>query len=136
MSACFCLGCSAAFHLLNVKSLSFHTFLSRLDYGGISFLIFGSCVPIITYSFACQPAYVERWVWIGIMATLALICFVASLVPSFDTPKWRPVRGIMFMAAGISASAIIISVVGFKRPSVLPIGANIAFYAVGGYSYL
>lgn len=99
-------------------------------------LIFGSSVPIITYSFACQQAHIERWIWIGIMAFLSLVCFVASLVPKFDTPKWRPVRGIMFMAAGLSAVSFIVSLLGFKSASKLPLGANVAFYAVGGYSYL
>jgi predicted membrane channel-forming protein YqfA (hemolysin III family) len=37
----FCLGCSAVFHLLNVKSPEWNSVLARLDYGGISFTIFG-----------------------------------------------------------------------------------------------
>ena len=70
------------------------------------------------------------------MAFLSLTCFIVSLVPSFDSPKWRPVRGLMFMAAGLSAIAFIISITCFKRTSVLPLGANIAYYGVGGYAYL
>ena len=58
LSACFCLGCSAAFHLLFVQSQKILQVLSRLDYGGISVLIFGSIVPIVCYSFACQPSWV------------------------------------------------------------------------------
>ena len=54
-SACFCLGCSAVFHLYYVQSPSLSDILSRLDYGGISVLIFGSALPIIYYSFACEP---------------------------------------------------------------------------------
>ena len=70
------------------------------------------------------------------MAVLSLTCFVVSLIPSFDSPKWRPVRGLMFMAAGLSAIAFIISIACFKRAAVLPLGVNIAYYAVGGYAYL
>jgi predicted membrane channel-forming protein YqfA (hemolysin III family) len=54
-SAAFCLGCSAAFHLFYVKSPIFLNVLARLDYGGISVLIFGSALPIMYYSFACDP---------------------------------------------------------------------------------
>lgn len=57
LSACFCLGCSSAFHLLNVKSRRFHNVLSRLDYGGISILIFGSVMPVVYYSFGCQDKF-------------------------------------------------------------------------------
>jgi len=70
------------------------------------------------------------------MALLSLTCFVASLVPSFDTPKWRPVRGGMFMVAGLSAAGFLISLVAFKRPSKIPLGTNLALYGIGGYSYL
>jgi len=52
-SACFCMGCSATYHLLYVKNEKFQTNLSRLDYGGISILIFGSAFPILYYAMAC-----------------------------------------------------------------------------------
>ena len=52
-AAVFCLGCSALFHLVYVKSPKFQSIFSRLDYGGISMLILGSVIPIIYYSFAC-----------------------------------------------------------------------------------
>lgn len=68
------------------------------------------------------------------MGAECLGCFVASLVPSFDSPKWRPVRGAMFMAAGISTVAIVISVVGFRTTYSMPM--NYTLYAVGGYVYL
>ena len=48
-----CLGCSASFHLLNVKSPEWNSWLARLDYGGIAFTIFGCNLPIIYYGFAC-----------------------------------------------------------------------------------
>lgn len=70
------------------------------------------------------------------MAVLSLTCFIVSLIPSFDSPKWRPVRGLMFMAAGLSAIAFIISITCFKRAAVLPLGVNLAYYVVGGYAYL
>lgn len=53
LSAIVCLGCSATFHLLSVQSPLAHSILARLDYAGISVLIYGSVVPIIEYRFAC-----------------------------------------------------------------------------------
>lgn len=70
------------------------------------------------------------------MGFLSLVCFVASLIPKFDTPKWRPVRGLMFMVAGLSAVSFIVSLLWFKKASKVPLGVNLVFYAVGGYSYL
>ena len=52
-SACFCMGCSAIYHLTLCKSKECDANLSRLDYGGVSILIFGSCVPILYYAMAC-----------------------------------------------------------------------------------
>ena len=54
LSACFCMGCSAIYHLMCVKNPYFQQTLSRLDYGGISVLIFGSAFPILYYGFACE----------------------------------------------------------------------------------
>ena len=53
-SACFCMGCSAIYHLFLVKSPEYDANLARLDYGGISVLIFGSCVPVLYYAMACK----------------------------------------------------------------------------------
>ena len=52
-AAVFCMGCSALFHLMYVRSEQTSNILSRLDYGGIAVLIFGSTVPIIYYCFPC-----------------------------------------------------------------------------------
>ena len=47
------MGCSALYHLCYVKDEKYQANLSRLDYGGISVLIFGSAFPILYYSMAC-----------------------------------------------------------------------------------
>jgi len=53
LSALFCLGASAAFHLFQVLSVKTSNFLITLDYGGICILIMGSSIPFIQYVFAC-----------------------------------------------------------------------------------
>lgn len=61
-------------------------------------------------------------------------CFVASLLPQFDSPKWRAVRGFMFLGAGCSIIVVFIAILGFKNSSTLPI--NITLYAIGGVFYI
>ena len=134
IAAFFCLGCSAAFHLLYVKSETVSKILSRLDYGGISILILGSAFPIIFYSFACQPAHLMRWIWLGYMSMATLGCFVASLVPKFDSPKFRPVRGGMFLITGLSTILIFVSILGFKTEYKIPV--DVTVFAIGGYLYV
>lgn len=52
-AAVFCMGCSALYHLMHVRNPDTATILIRLDYGGITVLIFGSTVPILAYCFPC-----------------------------------------------------------------------------------
>lgn len=54
VSAALCLGMSAVFHLFFVYSPEACLLLSKLDYTGITILIFGSTVPAIQYMFACS----------------------------------------------------------------------------------
>jgi adiponectin receptor len=84
ISAVFCLGCSAAFHLYSVKSKLAQDVLSRLDYGGISVLIFGSSVPIVIYGFACDGASVLKWSSFIVALILDLACVAVTFIKKFD----------------------------------------------------
>ncbi len=55
ISAAICLGISTVYHLFFVYSPSACTLLAKLDYIGITILIFGSAVPGISYMYACGP---------------------------------------------------------------------------------
>jgi adiponectin receptor len=83
-SAAFCLGCSAIFHLYFVRSAKIADVLSRLDYGGISVLIFGSAVPVISYGFSCEAENTQRWLWLAAQGILCGTCFVVTLIKQFD----------------------------------------------------
>ena len=69
------MGCSALYHLMYVKSESVGTWLSRLDYGGISILIFGSAFPVLYYSMACEQVF-RKWPMISFPTRLnfPLVC--------------------------------------------------------------
>ena len=75
-----------------------------------------------------------RWVWLGFMIVATLGCFVASLVPKFDSPKFRPVRGGMFLITGLSTILIFVYLAVFKNDYKMPV--NVIFYALGGYLYV
>lgn len=51
LSAIVCLSMSTFFHWFSCWNERVNNYLSRLDYGGISFLIAGSCMPPYFYSF-------------------------------------------------------------------------------------
>jgi len=103
LAACFCLGSSALFHLMFIKSEKISTILSRLDYGGISILIAGSSYPPIYYAYACEPVIKERIILMTIISVSCFICFTVTMMPKFDQPKYRPCRGMMFIILGVSA---------------------------------
>jgi adiponectin receptor len=58
VSAVICLSSSAIFHWFSAHSKNYHSFLSRLDYAGISLLIAGSCYPPYFYFFYCEPCII------------------------------------------------------------------------------
>ena len=103
-SAVFCLGASAWFHLFQIHSKKMNSILSRLDYGGISFLIMGSSYPPIFYIFACEPVYTTRNWFLGLITTTSSLAFFVTMLPSMSAPKFRPFRGFMFIILGLSAA--------------------------------
>ena len=103
MSAVFCLGASAWYHLFQIHSKKVNSILSRLDYGGISFLIMGSSYPPIFYVFTCEQVYHIRNSFLALITTTSCLCFVVTMLPLMNAPKFRPFRGIMFIILGLSA---------------------------------
>ena len=80
----------------------------RLDYGGISILIYGSAVPISYYGMGCQNVQVPKLIFLIAMGLCCLACFIVTISPGFDGPKFRKWRGIMFIALGIFPAAMFI----------------------------
>ena len=106
-SACFCLGCSATYHLMQVKSVGLSTILARLDYGGISVLIMGTIYSVIHYAFACDESY--NW-YLGFTIGMSMgtcFCFICTLVPDCDKAKCRPAKGTMFIAMGLATASVL-----------------------------
>ena len=135
LSACFCLGSSAIFHLFHVHSRTVSEVLSRLDYGGISVLIMGSSYPPIFYTFACRQVVVERFVFLGLITLTSVSCFLSLMLPSMNKPKYRPLRGYMFIILGLSA-AIPLLYSSFFVDERFIFKCHFWMYALGGAIYI
>lgn len=53
-AAIVCFGFSTSFHWFSIYSKNLYSFLCRLDYAGITFLIPGSCYPPYFYFYYCE----------------------------------------------------------------------------------
>ena len=80
-SAILCLLCSTIFHTFYIISERASLMLVRLDYAGISILIFGSSVPILYYSFYCQPFWYQ--LYLTVLFFECAVVFILSLFEFF-----------------------------------------------------
>lgn len=88
--AVLCLGFSCVFHTVHCHSEFVGKLFSKLDYVGISFLILGSLVPWLYYSFYCQ--YQPKLVYLTVATVLGTIAIILSLWDRFAEPKYRSLR--------------------------------------------
>jgi adiponectin receptor len=96
----FCLLSSTFCHLLNCHSSSLTYWLLRLDYAGIGIMIATSFFPPIYYVFLCQPAW--RHFYLTSISVIGIGTVIISLIPVFQTAKYRAVRGLAFAGMGLS----------------------------------
>lgn len=87
--------------------------LSRLDYAGISMMIAGSNMPPIYYAMYCKPNHFWRnFYMIGQWAVCSLV-FLSSLWSQFDLPKFRVLRGVLFVTLGLVGIVPFIHIIVF-----------------------
>ncbi|XP_078441764.1 heptahelical transmembrane protein 4-like [Wolffia australiana] len=98
--AMFCLLASSACHLLFCHSRRLAYIMLRLDYAGIAALIAASFYPPVYYSFLCNPGFCV--LYLSAITVLGATTVVASLLPVFESPKFRPLRAGLFFAMGVS----------------------------------
>lgn len=72
----------------------------RLDYSGIAFLIMGSFVPWLYYSFYCSPQ--PCFIYLIVVCTLGLAAITVSQCDFFATPQYRGVRAGREATAALS----------------------------------
>ena len=134
LSGIICLSFSTFFHLFWSWSQHANNYFSRLDYGGISFLIAGSCMPPYFYSFYWEDTITFAYAYsIGIY----LICFwafVVTMMPKFDKPKFRKWRALLYISAGLSTAIPCIHVISSNNLYLYPFNGHL--WLLGGIMYI
>ncbi|XP_053200056.1 adiponectin receptor protein 2 isoform X1 [Scomber japonicus] len=90
MGAILCLSFSWLFHTVYCHSEGVSRIFSKLDYSGIAFLIMGSFVPWLYYSFYCSPQ--PCFIYLMVVCILGLSAITVSQCDFFATPQYRGVR--------------------------------------------
>jgi adiponectin receptor len=88
--AILCLGLSCTYHTVHCHSEFVGKLFSKLDYVGISFLILGSLVPWLYYTFYCQ--YQPKVIYLTVATVLGFGAITTSMLDQFGEPKYRPFR--------------------------------------------
>ena len=131
-----CLGFSFTFHLFGVYSAKLYKILSKLDYGGILFLIAGSCYPPYYFFFYCEPTFQK--IYLSFITIFSICVFIYSLTPSFTNPNYRKIRGIIFLTIGISTAFPILHLAFFGKSTVdgFKKQPKLFYWYFGGISYV
>ncbi|KAM3859008.1 adiponectin receptor protein 2 [Diretmus argenteus] len=100
LGAILCLSFSWLFHTVYCHSEGVSRVFSKLDYSGIAFLIMGSFVPWLYYSFYCSPQ--PCFIYLMVVCVLGLSAITVSQCDFFATPQYRGVRAGVFVGLGLS----------------------------------
>ncbi|XP_063049103.1 adiponectin receptor protein 2-like [Engraulis encrasicolus] len=100
LGAILCLSFSWLFHTVYCHSEGVSRVFSKLDYSGIAFLIMGSFVPWLYYSFYCNPQ--PCFIYLSVVCVLGVAAIFVSQLDFFATPQYRGVRAGVFVGLGLS----------------------------------
>uniref|UniRef100_A0A8C7K7U1 Adiponectin receptor 2 n=1 Tax=Oncorhynchus kisutch TaxID=8019 RepID=A0A8C7K7U1_ONCKI len=100
IGAILCLSFSWLFHTVYCHSEGVSRVFSKLDYSGIAFLIMGSFVPWLYYSFYCSPN--PRLIYLVVVCILGVSAIIVSQCDFFAKPQYRGVRAGHVCSLGLS----------------------------------
>ena len=63
--------------------------------------MWGATIPTVYYGFP-EDLALQKVYW-TVVSSLALICAIATMHPSFRSPAWRAYRAAMYASLGLSA---------------------------------
>ncbi|KAL4323960.1 hypothetical protein GQ457_11G017760 [Hibiscus cannabinus] len=95
----FCLLSSSICHLFSCHSQHLGLTLLRLDFTGITTMIFTSFFPPIYYVFQCDPKW--QFIYLGGITVLGLFTIVTMLSPALSTKKFRGFRALLFSSMAL-----------------------------------
>ena len=122
-AALICFSMSTFFHWFWWWDQKANSFLSRLDYSGISFLIAGSCMPPYFYSFYWDETIVFAYAYSILIFSICGVAFAITLIPKFDTPRFKKHRAVIYIIAGISTAIPAFHLILDKNLKVDPLNA-------------
>lgn len=137
--AMFCLLASSTCHLLSCHSRRLAYVMLRLDYAGIAALIATSFYPPVYYSFLCNPLFCG--LYLCAITLLGGAAVAVSLLPVFQSPRFRAVRAGLFFGMGVSGVVPVVHklIVFRHRPEALHTAAYEALmgllYGLGALLY-
>jgi adiponectin receptor len=129
-----CLGMSATFHTLMNHSHEVAVWGNKLDYLGIVFLIWGSFIPSMYYTFIEEPELLRTY-W-AMITTLAAGTSIACIHPKFRSPALRPFRALMFVLMGLSAVFPVLHGVQLYGVEHLRKSVGLDFVLLQGFLYI
>ncbi|OZC10564.1 hypothetical protein X798_02313 [Onchocerca flexuosa] len=134
IGAVACLGLSFAFHTVQCHSHGVGKLFNKLDYTGITLLIFGSFIPWIYYGFYCR--LVPMILYSTMISILAIAAIVVSLWDKFVQPRYRPFRAIIFIAMGLSSVVPAFDILINNGLTYLLNEASLFWFILMGFLYI
>ena len=134
-SAIFWMLCSTIYHLFLDFSQKASFYFSKLDFAGISILIWGSTCPPIYYCLYCHQNDLMRTIYLSvtiISCTTAFLSMFSQTVSKPENKKWR--AGI-FVAWGVSPIYALFQFWIFSDPLTMP-PFDPTFWVLGGATYI
>lgn len=95
-----CFVFSVGFHVFFHHSPAVFSLGQKLDFQGVVILMWGANIPLIYYSFVCDPE-LQATYWL-VTSLLALCCSIATFQPQFSNPHLRPLRAATFGCLALS----------------------------------
>uniref|UniRef100_A0A672NJ53 Adiponectin receptor 2 n=1 Tax=Sinocyclocheilus grahami TaxID=75366 RepID=A0A672NJ53_SINGR len=118
LGAILCLSFSWLFHTVYCHSEGVSRVFSKLDYSGIAFLIMGSFVPWLYYSFYCSPQ--PCFIYLIVVCILGIAAITVSQCDFFATPQYRGVRAVMgHKSLGVIPTLHFMITEGFLRATTM-----------------
>jgi adiponectin receptor len=82
LTAVICFGCSAYYHTCRTISEDWFRFLLGLDHAGIAFIMAGSCLPLVHYTYACHSVSHYRRPFEIVILSLAVMALFGAFLNS------------------------------------------------------
>lgn len=98
-------------------------------------MIAGSNYPPMIYSLYCDEMWKWRVFYSSVMNGACFLSFIGSMVPFFDQPKFRTLRGTLFIIIGLMGLIPMIHMATGIDPRYLH-HFDPTLYAVGGAFYI